>query len=189
MCVRACVCSWSLHLCCQDVPSFVSTLSRCLIFRQFMSYSISLFLSVCVCVCVCVHGAFICVVKMFHLSSARCQDVSSLGSSCHILSLSLSLSLSLCVCVCSWSLHLCCQDVPSFVSTLSRCLIFRQFMSYSLPLSLSLSLSVCQDLVCLSLSLSVCVCVCVCVCVFMEPSFVLSRCSIFRQHAVKMSHL
>ena len=41
----------------------------------------------------------------------------------------------------------------------------------------------------LSLSLSLSLCVCVCVCVFMEPSFVLSRCSIFRQHAVKMSHL
>ena len=101
----------------QDVPSFVSTLSRCPIFRQHavkMSHLSAV--HVMICVYVCSKPSFV-LFKMSHLSSARCQDVPSFGSSCH----------DLCECVCSKPSfvlfkmsHLSsarCQDVPSFGSS------------------------------------------------------------------------
>ncbi len=56
-------------------------------------------------------------VKMSHLSSAPCQDGASFGRSWSV--------------HCSpvlFSYHECCQDVPSFVSTLPRWHIFQQVM-------------------------------------------------------------
>ena len=90
----------------------------------------------------------------------------------------------------------CCQDVPSFGSTLSRCLIFRQ----EACCVLCYALKYCQDAPSFGRRHVVC---CVMpsstvkmphlsagsmLCVVLCPE-VLSRCPIFWQYPVKMSHL
>ncbi len=84
-------------------------LSRCPIFRQHPAKMAHLSAG---------HGLFIvhlfcchiiCAVKMSHLSSAPCQDGTSLGRSWSVHCSPVLLSY-----------HKCCQGVPSFVSTLTR---------------------------------------------------------------------
>ena len=81
-----------------------------------------------------------CAVKMCHLLSAACQDVSSFirwtfiiiypfCPLCYRDVSSFVSSLSRCVIFCQVDIYypfcpLCCQDVSSFVSSLSRCAIF-----------------------------------------------------------------
>jgi len=140
----------------QDDPSFVSSLSSCLIFRQVDQSCVY----VCVCVSPCWSLSVLLLVRMTHPLSAACQDVSS------FVRWTMCVYVCVCVCVCVSLLVLvspfACQDDPSFVSSLSRCLIFRQV-----------------DCVC------ICVCVSVCVCVSLlvlvgpfacqdDPSFVSS---------------
>ena len=116
---------------------------------------------------------------MFHLSAASRQDVPSFGkescvcmcvcmcivcatfvlSRCPIFWLG-KLCLHVAMCVCVQLS--CCQDVPSFSSYSSRCSIFWRSKLFA--------------------------CMCVCMCILCV-TFVLSRCSIFRQVLVKMFHL
>ena len=106
-----------------------------------------------------------CAVKMCHLLSAACQDVSSFVRWTFII------IYPFC--------PLCYRDVSSFVSSLSRCVIFCQVDIYYYYLSF------------LSLVLSRCVIFCQ-VDIYYYLSFlslVLSRCVIFCQQPVKMCHL
>ena len=59
-------------------------------------------------------------IKMCHLLSVACQDVSSLGT-WPVITLPLSLL---------GAILYCCQDVSSLGSNLSRCVIFRQVVSF-----------------------------------------------------------
>ena len=127
---------------CQDVPSFgrfilfvrnSCVLSRCPIFRQHLVKMSHLSAgSYCLYV-------IMCVVKMSHLSATPCQDVPSFGR--FILFVRNSCVLSRCPIFrqhpvkmshlsagsyCLYVINVCCQDVPSFGNTLSRCPIFRQ---------------------------------------------------------------
>jgi len=69
LCVYVCVCVLVSPFAVQDDPSFVSSLSRCLIFRQVDQ--------LCVYVCVFVSLLVLLLVRMTHPLSAACQDVSS----------------------------------------------------------------------------------------------------------------
>ena len=102
-----------IHVCCQDVPSFGNTLSRCPIFRQVHT--------------VCT--AFMCVVKMSHLSATPCQDVPSFGR--FILFVRNSCVLSRCpifrnfhVVCCHFPVLLCDVDCSLFVKVMLHVLDF-----------------------------------------------------------------
>ena len=170
-------CLCVIHVCCQDVSSFGNTLSRCPIFRQVHT--------------VC--PLFMCVVKMFHLSATPCQDVPSFGrfilfvryscvlSRClifrqhpvkmsHLSAGSYCLYVFMCVVKMSHLSATPCQDVPSFGR-------FILFVRNSCVMS-HLSATLCQDVPSFGRFI-----------LFVRNSCVLSRCPIFRQHPVKMSHL
>ena len=141
-------------------------LSRCSIFRQQAVKMSHLWAVQGVGVCQCcvlfvwlLHVSLF-AVKMSHLSSASCQDVSSSSSS-----RGWCLSVLCTFCVATSCLPVCCQDVPSLVSKLPRCLIFGQF----------------KGLVFVS--------VVYCLCGYFMSPCLLSRCPIFSQQAAKMSHL
>ena len=153
-----------LPLCCQDVSAACHLLSGGHLTKNYYLSFLSLVLSRCVIFCqqpvkMChlLSGGHLlllfilfvpCAVKMCHLLSAACQDVSSFVRWTFIIIYpfcplcyrdvsSFVSSLSRCVIFCQVDIYypfcpLCCQDVSSFVSSLSRCAIFCQVGIYYL---------------------------------------------------------
>jgi len=132
---------------------------------------------VCVCVCLCWSLSVLLLVRMTHPLSAACQDVSSF----------VRWTNRACMCVCVSLLvlvgHFASQDDPSFVSSLSRCLIFRQvdrlcvYVCVCPCWSLSILLLVrmthplsaaCQDVSSFVRWTTLCVCVRVCILIMQQ---------------------
>ena len=122
-------------LCCQDVSSFGSYLPRCVIFWQgnhlyFCSWHRhSLLLACFFCFLLHMHANLLVLrfyaAKMFHLSVATCQDVSSFGrGTICILVVGIG---TLCYQYASFVFYYVCMPIYQyFGSMLPRCFIFRQ---------------------------------------------------------------
>ncbi len=113
--------------CCQDVPSFGNSLSRCLVFRQLIPFCgiFWVFLAFELVRFVCWGHT---VVKMFRLRQQSVK-MSRLSSVDPLLWYFLGV-ISIWPCKICLLGSYCCQDVPSFGNSLSRCLIFRQFIPF-----------------------------------------------------------